>query len=68
MVAACYSLLYNFPFGLYPLIKRQSKKGSGTKKSEKLKHFSAKIQEVISNIVITEKYEKPCQSTGIPGT
>ena len=35
---------------------------------EQLKHWSTKIQEVISNIVITEKNEKQCQTTGIPRT
>ena len=44
------------------------KKGSGTKQLEQRKHLSAKIQEVISSIVITEKNEKLCQATGILGT
>ena len=30
--------------------------------------MSAKIQEVMSNIVIAEKKEKLCQTAGIPGT
>ena len=30
--------------------------------------MSARIQEVISNIVITDKNEKLCQTTGKPGT
>ena len=46
----------------------QQKKRTGTKELEKLKHLSKKIQEVISNIIITEKNEKLCQTTGIPGT
>ena len=46
----------------------QQKKGAGTKELEKLKHLSKKIQEVISNIIITEKNEKLGQTTGILGT
>ena len=42
--------------------------GRDTKELEQLKYLSAKIQEVISNIVITERNEKLCQTTGIPGT
>ena len=30
--------------------------------------MSTKIQKVTSNIVITEKNEKLCHATGIPGT
>ena len=42
----------------------QQKKGRSTKESEKLKHLRTKIQEAISNIVITEKNEKLWQTTG----
>ena len=43
-----------------------TKKGKGY--LEQLKHLSTKMQELISIIVITEKSEKLCQITGIPGT
>ena len=33
-----------------------------------MNHLSTKIQEISSNIVITEKNEKICQTTGLPGT
>ena len=33
-----------------------------------MNHLSTKIQEISSTIVITEKNEKICQTTGIPGT
>ena len=46
----------------------QSKKGRVIKELGQLNHLSTKIQEVISNIVITEKNEKLCQTAGIPGT
>ena len=35
---------------------------------EQLKHLCAKIQEKISNIIITGKNEKLCQTIGIPRT
>ena len=43
-------------------------KKRGSKEFEQLKHMSTKIQEKISHIVITEKNEKLCQTTGLPGT
>ena len=43
-----------------------TKKGKGY--LEQLKNLSTKMQELISIIVITEKSEKLCQITGIPGT
>ena len=46
----------------------QQKKGTGTKELGQLRQLSKKIQEVISNIIITEKNEKLFQTTGIPGT
>ena len=45
----------------------EQKKG-GSKEFEQLKHMSTKIQKKISHIVITEKNEKLCQTTGLPGT
>ena len=36
----------------------EAKKGSGTKELEQLKLLSTKIQEVTSNVTITEKNEK----------
>ena len=44
-----------------------SKKGMSTKGLDQLKNVSMKIQEMISNIIITKKNEKLYQTTGIPG-
>ena len=38
----------------------QNGNGYVTKELEQQKHLSAKIQEVISNIAVTEKNEKLC--------
>ena len=67
MVACCYSRLHISPHLISPDIMTEQKKG-GTKEFEQLKHMSTKIQEKISHIVITEKNEKLCQTTGLPGT
>ena len=39
--------------------------GRGTKELQHWKHLSMKIQEVTSNIVITEKYDNLCQNRDI---
>ena len=47
----CYSSLHDFPFDLYHLIQWRSKNGRSTKELDQLEHLSAKIQELISNVV-----------------
>ena len=46
----------------------EKRKGIRARNQRASEAFSTKIQEVISNIVITEKNEKQCQNTRIPGT
>ena len=59
--------IFPFDFASPEYNDRATKKGTGTKELEKLKHLSKKIQEAISNIIITETNEKLCQTTGTQG-
>ena len=53
-----YSWLHNFHLVLSSPAYWRSKKGKGTKELEQSKRFSTNIQEVTSNVAITEKNEK----------
>ena len=58
MVGTSYFHRVTISMCLYCPIRWQSKKRMGTKQLEQLKHFSIKIQKMISNIAVTEKNEK----------